>query len=159
MITQELKEQLCLIDMPNQESERFITREEAIRRFDCREGAAPGNADVSGFYFTLKILETFIARINEYNTNVTETSEEIAGIRIWQAKSYAHDSHILIEDVVITPTKADGSDIHAYEAGEILTGPKAPGQVNKPLLILSSSRPCPNLCGVPGPKFFHLYRP
>lgn len=167
MITKSFSKDSCFLDAPNVQPERFLTREEAIKRFDARDGAVPCEGDVSGFFFSLDILEIFMERIKTYNNDPAHTNK-VGGVRIWQAKSNAFYgpatppyAEKLVEDVILVPTRKDKSDFHAYPEGEYLTGPTPvllPGEPSHtPLLILGSSRPCPNLCGAPEP-FFHHYR-
>lgn len=161
MIDKDLKDKLCSLLDHQDPKERFLTRNEAVERFEQREGADDCGGDISGFFFTLAKMELFIAEIKKYNC--TEPEYPVEGIRIWQAKSDEYGA--LLEDVVITPTRKDGSDIHAY--GDDLKAPIVTGNsrnskgTEETLLILGSSRPCPNLCGPPREpaiKFFHQYQ-
>ncbi len=143
----------CDPHMLNTENERFIGRAEAVRRYMNRVKPLPFDEDVPGFYFTLDILEDFLNEVKRYNAlSTTQTGCKITGIRIWQARSLAFDGIHLTEDLIITPALSDKSDIHAFTEGDSV---KSPDGLTP--LFLSSARPCPNLCGVGGPKYFYEY--
>jgi hypothetical protein len=161
MLAPELKELLCN-QTTRLKTGEFIPRAEALKRYNARNSATWNNVDISGFYFELKHLQNLLDSIKEHNVQHMGTSCEIKGIRIWEAKtmvSLRNDlgdiEQGLIDDLLLVPVVADFSDFHCYQEGEDLKPTKPP--VPNSLLILSSSRPCPNLCGGGGAKFFYNY--
>ena len=139
-------------ERPVREKPRYLEREEAEKRYKDRKSEGE-DTTIRGFHFTLDELKAFIADLEAYNEG-KPMPDKVAGIRIWKAKSALNiDSEPKGDgdDVLLTPTLSNETDIHATKAGDGCVDSKGN------LLILSSARPCPNLCGPGGPKFFYEY--
>jgi hypothetical protein len=161
MLAPELKDLLCNQATRLKKGE-FISRAEALRRYNARNSQTWNNVDISGFYFALEHLQNLLDTIREHNEQNQGTNCEVKGIRIWEAKTMValqngqgQMEQGLIDDLLLVPVVADFSDFHCYMEGNDLKPNKPP--VADTLLILSSSRPCPNLCGGGGVKFFYNY--
>ncbi|MFK7787853.1 MAG: hypothetical protein AB8B56_22210 [Crocinitomicaceae bacterium] len=136
---------------PIREGARYLTREQAIQRYKDKVNE-PENTELAGFLFNLDSMKQFISDIDAYNEGAQE-GFKIEGMRIWKTKSYANEGNgeQLLDDLIITPTLADETDLHGTCEGKDVGPEVSTGNL---LLILGSARPCPNLCGR-GPSFFH----
>lgn len=132
---------------PGRDNE-FIDYEEAFYRVNTIQGANYlGAQEVS-----VDMLREFIRRIDDYNENHSASGKEfeITSVRIWKAVSHFDNTHRNVDDLVICPVRRDGNDAHAYS--EDLWIHREDSTKGK-LQMLSSGRPCPNLCG-DGRKYF-----
>jgi len=100
-------------------------------------------------------LRNYLDQIDAYNENNNLNSEaKITSLRLWKAVSHFNDNHKNIDDVVICPVRKDGDDAHAHQENLPIDPQRA--ELGK-LEMLSSGRPCPNLCGTR--KYFFLHDP
>lgn len=107
---------------------------------------------VGAYQFDLEKLRTFIEKIDNYNqSNQLSDDEKITSIRGWKAVSSFDQDFPCVDDLVLVPVRNDGDDAHAYSES-IVIDPLRPTLGN--LEMLSSARPCPNMCGTH--KYFHI---
>lgn len=115
------------------------------------------NASVIGAQeISIEKLRSFLEQIDMYNerNDLIGTDAEVTSLRIWKGVSHFNEDHKNVDDIVICPVRKDGDDAHAH--AEQL--PIDPAEVSLgELKMLSSGRPCPNLCGTR--KYFFLEDP
>lgn len=105
------------------------------------------NANVIGAQeISIAKLRSYLDQIDAYNqrNELVGSDGEITTIRLWKAVSHYNEQHKNVDDVVICPVRKDGDDAHAHNEN-LEIDPENPA-LGK-LQMLSSGRPCPNLCG------------
>jgi len=112
------------------------------------------NANVVGAQeISIDKLRNFLDQIDTYNqqNDLNGTDAEVISLRLWKAVSHFDTQYKNVDDVVICPVRKDGDDAHAH-AERLPIDPNNAGAGD--LQMLSSGRPCPNLCGTR--KYFFL---